>query len=284
MRKIRHPAAPARALGKDRSFFNQHVSFPMRDASPVELERFWAGATRVDVEVPPEHHWDCVGPFNIAGRVTSLVIHPEKPDRWVAGSAAGGVWITNDAGLSWSQTWSRFAPQSIGALAWVKWDGGWTLIAATGEANMCADTYPGSGLYMSFDSGLTWHGMFGAASPEMGLQGQPRRIGSIAAGTDGQFAFGSVYLDENMPAGLYFADLKRMEWAVATCDAWGERSYNCHSVVFHPDGKTVFTAIEPDGTLNGIWRSPNGGKNWEHLTKGLPSGESFRRISLALAP
>ena len=98
MRRNRHPAAPARALGKDRGFFNQHVSFPMRDASPVELERFWAGATRVDVEIPPEHHWDCLGPNNIAGRVTALVIHPDKPQCWVAGSAAGGVWITNDAG------------------------------------------------------------------------------------------------------------------------------------------------------------------------------------------
>src|SRR4051812_22589792 len=285
MRTRRHTAAPARAPSKDRNFFNQHVSFPMRDASPLELERFWAGATRANVEVSPQHHWDCLGPYNIAGRVTALAIHPDNPEYWVAGSAAGGVWSTNDAGVTWNQAWSRFAPQSIGALAWVKWDyRGWTLIAATGEANMFADTYPGSGLYMSFDCGLTWHGMFGAASPEMGLQGQPRRIGSIATGPDGVFAFGSVYLDENMPAGLYLADLHRMQWGVVTCDAWGERSYNCHSVLFHPDGKTLLAAVEPDGTTNGIWRSRDRGKSWEHLTKGLPRGESFRRISLALAP
>ena len=284
MRTRKHPAAPARASSKDRSFFNQHVSFPMRDASPVELERFWAGATRVDVELPPEHHWDCLGPHNIAGRVTALAIHPENPEYWVAGSAAGGLWSTSDAGMSWSQAWSRFAPQSIGAVAWVKWDGVWTLIAATGEANMSADTYPGSGLYISFDCGLTWQGMFGAASPEYDRHGLPRRIGCIAAGTHGRLAFGSVYLDESMSAGLYFADLKRMEWAVATCDGWGERSYNCHSVVFHPDGKTLLTAIEPDGTLNGIWRTPDRGKTWEHLKRGLPRGEFFRRISLALAP
>ena len=271
-------------MGKDRSFFNQHVSFPMRDASPVELEAFWAGATRVDFEVPPEHHWDCLGPYNIAGRVTALAIHPQNPEYWVAGSAAGGVWSTSDAGVSWSQAWSRFAPQSIGALAWVKWDGVWTIVAATGEANMSADTYPGSGLYISFDCGLTWLGLFGAGSPEKGLQGQPRRIGCIATGAAGRMAFGSVYLDENMPAGLYLADLNRMEWGVCTCDAWGERSYNCHSVVFHPDGKTLYTAIEPDGTLNGIWRTPDRGKTWEHLTTGLPRGDYFRRISLALAP
>ena len=256
----------------------------MRDASPIELERFWAGATRADIELPAEHHWDCLGPHNIAGRVTALVIHPQNPEYWVAGSAAGGVWSTSNAGVSWSQTWSRFAPQSIGALAWVKWDGAWTLIAATGEANMSADTYPGSGLYISFDWGLTWHGMFGAASPQSGMERQPRRIGCIATGSRGRLAFGSVYLDENMPAGLYFVDLKRMQWEVCTYETWGERSYNCHSVLYHPDGKTLFAAIEPDGTLNGIWRSPDRGKSWEQLTKGLPPGESFRRISLALAP
>src|SRR5262249_13547098 len=203
MRSSRHPAAPARAPGKDRSFFNQHVSFPMRDASPVELELFWAGATRANVEISPEHHWDCLGPHNIAGRVTALVIHPGKPECWVAGSAAGGVWVTNDAGLSWNQTWSRFAPQSIGALAWATWDRGLTLIAARGHGHMSAGSLPGSGLYMSFDCGLTWHGMFGAASPWMGLQGQPRRIGCIATGAHGRLAVGSVYLDENTAAGLY---------------------------------------------------------------------------------
>jgi hypothetical protein len=84
----------------------------------------------------------------------------------------------------------------------------------------------------------------------MRLQGQPRRIGSIATGPDGTFAFGSVYLDENTPAGLYFADLHRMQWSVCTCEAWGERSYNCHSVPFHPNGKTLLAAVEPDGTTS----------------------------------
>jgi hypothetical protein len=143
MRKSKHPAAPARALGKDRGFFNQHVSFPMRDASPVELERFWADATRVDTEISPEHHWDCLGPYNIAGRVTALVIHPENPEHWVAGSAAGGVWSTSDAGVSWSQTWSRFAPQSIGALAWAKCFGVWALIAATGSRHVAGHAEAG---------------------------------------------------------------------------------------------------------------------------------------------
>jgi photosystem II stability/assembly factor-like uncharacterized protein len=284
MRRHKHAAAPARASSKDRSFFFQHVAFPMRDASPVELERFWAAATRDRAEIRPEHRWECLGPRNVAGRVTSLVVHPDDPDCWSAGSAAGGVWLTTDAGASWNQTWSRFAPQSIGALGWVKWDGAWVLVAATGEANMSADTYPGSGFYISFDYGLTWQAIARTVSSEAGLNRQPRRIGCIATGAPGHVAYGSVYLDETMAAGLYFANLKTMSWEVCAHEAWGERSYNCHSVVYHPDGRTLFAAIEPDGTMNGIWRSPDRGKSWEQMTRGLPRGDFFRRISLALAP
>jgi hypothetical protein len=52
-----------------------------------------------------------LGPTNIAGRVTSLT-NPENPLQWFAGSAAGGVRVSNDAGQSWNPTWSRFATQN----------------------------------------------------------------------------------------------------------------------------------------------------------------------------
>ena len=107
MRKTRHPAVSARNPSKNRRFFYQRVSFPMRDASPLELEKFWSRSAQDQSEINPDHHWDCAGPFNVAGRVTSLAIHPDDPNCWFAGSAAGGVWISTDAGASWSQTWSR---------------------------------------------------------------------------------------------------------------------------------------------------------------------------------
>ena len=110
----------------------------MRDASPVELEKFWASQLQADI--CPAHRWECAGPFNVAGRVTALVIHPNHPNRWFAGSATGGVWVSNNSGESWDPTWSRFANQNIGALAWMMFNGKLSLIAATGEANMSGDS------------------------------------------------------------------------------------------------------------------------------------------------
>src|SRR5690349_12164399 len=131
----------------------------MRDASPVQIEKF--RASQLQADTCPEHRWRCVGPNNIAGRVTALVIHPHNPKKWFAGTATGGVWMSTDAGESWHSTWSPYANQNIGALLGCMFEGLWNLLAATGEANMSGDSYPGSGMYYSADEGLTWQPIFG---------------------------------------------------------------------------------------------------------------------------
>jgi len=298
MRRVRPRALSARDTSKERKFFSQSVSFPLRDAPPLELEEFWRRRDRSEINA--DHRWECLGPFSVAGRVTSLAIHPADRNFWVAGSAAGGVWISRDAGASWKQTWSRFATQSIGAVGWIElWD--WCIVVATGEANMHNDYYPGSGLYYSMDNGLTWEGLTreppGSALAE-DVRRQPRRIGCLAFKTDPiqmtkdsyQLLMGSVYLDDRMPAGLYFVDIygNTKEGARSwPCLRWGTRSYNCHSLLIHPaDRRIIYAAVQPDGSDNGIWRSRDAGESWEHLDEknGLPPGENFRRTSLAFAP
>lgn len=260
----------------------------MRDTPPVELEKFWSTQTIIS----PEYRWECSGPDNVAGRATALVIHPDDPNKWFAGSATGGVWVSHNAGESWKPTWSPFANQNIGALAYVKLTGNFAekslLIAATGEANMSGDSYPGSGMYKSSDDGLTWQPLFQpppgiTRTIEQDVRTFPRRVGSLAFTENGAMAMGSVFLDDSLPAGLYL--MRDLASGLIPCQYWGQRSYNCHSVLFHPrDKNTIFASIEPDGSLNGIWRSRDFGKTWQHLTKGLPPADQFRRTSLAFAP
>lgn len=280
----------SRGTQKDRAvWFQLNASFPMRDASPVELEKFWASQLQADIA--PGHRWECLGPNNIAGRVTAVTIHPNNKNQWFAGCATGGVWVSNDAGESWTPTWSRFANQNIGALGWLAQDslvGKLFLFAATGEANMSGDAYPGGGLYQSTDAGLTWQPTFGppqgiAGAVDQDIRTFPRRIGSMAF-RNFRMASGSVFLDNSLPAGLYLMDLQSGAGLTA-CEFWGRRSYNCHAVLFHPeDENTLLASIEPDGAHNGLWRSPDFGQSWVHLTKGLPSADQFRRTSLAFAP
>lgn len=273
---------------KDRSvWFYERSAFPLRDAPPHELERFWAAQNFVDTD--PHHQWEEAGPFNIAGRVTSLAVDSFDPNIVFAGSAGGGVWKSRDQGRNWKPSWGRFGNQNIGALT-AKWfQDKLYVLAATGEANLSPDSYPGSGVYFSKNGGLTWQPYFFPATGqnrdadlEENVKTFPRRIGSVAFNGNGRIALASVTQAERMPAGLF---LDEGATGLQLCTFWGNRSYNCHSVVFHPEKPDViYVAIQPRGARNGIWRTRDGGKTWEQMRRGLPPGEEFGRTTLALAP
>ena len=110
------PQPAAASTHKDRAvWFHERSTFPLRDAPPAELEKSWAWLAAAEKSYQAE--WEQVGPINIAGRVTCLVVHPDHPETMYAGSAAGGVWRTTNWGETWEPRWKRFISQNIGALA-----------------------------------------------------------------------------------------------------------------------------------------------------------------------
>ena len=122
-------------------WFSQCACYPLRDAHPGQLEAYWKDRQNNGWQ-DQSLEWTCVGPKNIAGRVTSLVIDPADAKHLIAGSAAGGVWSSPDGGMTWQPAWPKWASQSIGALAFDAHDPK-VLYCATGEANISPDCYPG---------------------------------------------------------------------------------------------------------------------------------------------
>jgi photosystem II stability/assembly factor-like uncharacterized protein len=274
---------------KDRSiWYFQRASFPLRDAPPTELEQAWKELNAHHRSDPPVE-WEEAGPHNIAGRATSLIVHPTDWNTLYSGAAGGGVWVSRNAGETWSTCWPREATHNIGALA-VHPRSPSILIAATGEANLSPDSYPGTGFYTSMDGGESWSPTFvtpdGKPLPDELREMIPRRVGTMAfdpfelRGT--RAAGGSVTHDERMRAGLYLLDPSH---GLIPCLFWGTRSYNCYSVLYHPQREgMLFAAIETRGAQNGIWCSDDRGATWKQLRVGLPSPERFRRTSLAISP
>ena len=279
-------AAPSPSTKKPRDdWYLRRSAFPMRDAPPFELESIWKtpGRYRRAANVT----WTEAGPRNYAGRVTSLLSDPLDSKTLYAGAAAGGLWRSTDIGNKWTSVWPKYLNQNIGALAADPNDRT-RIICATGEGNLSSGTYPGAGIFRSRDQGFTWS--YFVKDPENKAPAIPRRIASIAVGQPrnersgrSPIAFGCVTKDESLHAGLF---LDMGAEGLKYIDHWGERSYNCHSVVFHPKkAGLLYVAIEPRGTLNGIWRSENFGKSWEQINpKDFPADERFGRISLAISP
>lgn len=248
---------------------------------------------------PPK--WEAAGPFNIAGRVTSLAIHPKNRTLF-AGTAAGGIWRSEDFGKSWKEP-DRFLylPEDqaqLGFGGYVSWPSGNIgalaidpsdpnhIYCATGEANLSADGYPGCGLFHSPDNGEKWYPLnLPREFPDvLSHSNLPRRVGSIAVDPfdPNHIRIGGVTHSETDPAGMFFSRDRGKTWDV---EPFASRNYFCHVVLFHPARQgVIFAVADIRGVLSPLWRSIDGGRHWDQLTAGLPPGYSFGRTSLAIAP
>lgn len=265
-------------------WFQTRASWPVREAPVHRLVR---ERQRVEKSLAPPANipaqWECVGPTNIGGRITCLACHPKHPERLWAGAAGGGVWQSKDGGQSWSSCWNDQDILNIGSLA-VDPKNADVIYCGTGEANLSLDSYPGVGLYSSRDAGRTWQLL---ASTER--NGIPSGIGVIAIDPFdskhlliGGVGYAEVSFAGKSFGGIYESFDSGVSWERKTFIS--TQNYWCHSIVFHPTRKgSVFATFTEQGSRSGIWRSRDGAKNWQLLTKGLPDTALFGRTSLAIS-
>ena len=96
-----------------------------------------------------------IGPAGMSGRVTSIDVNPRNDDHILIGTASGGVWQSENGGITWNPIFDKMPVQSIGAVAFdpsnpdVIW-------AGTGEGNPRNSQNSGKGLYKTLDGGANW--------------------------------------------------------------------------------------------------------------------------------
>jgi photosystem II stability/assembly factor-like uncharacterized protein len=261
-------------------WFQARAAWPYREAPIHALVRAQQAAKK---HPKAGASWDLAGPTNIGGRMTSIVCHPDNPDKIWAGAAGGGVWASTDAGKSWTSLWHSQDVLNVGSLA-IDPANPDIVYCGTGEANLSADSYPGVGIYQTKDGGTKWELL--ASSDKTGL---PHRIGVIAIDpfNSRHMCVGGVGADETSPTpndfgGMYVSQDAGVTWQresfISTQNYW------CHAIVFHPKQKDViFATFTERGAKSGIWRSIDGGASWVHLVKGLPDPARFGRASLAIS-
>src|SRR5689334_25416576 len=89
-----------------------------------------------------------IGPALTSGRVADIAVHPTDKTIWYVGAAAGGVWKTTNAGISFTPVFDAEGSFSIGAVTIdprnpnVVWVG-------TGENNVQRVVAYGDGVYKS---------------------------------------------------------------------------------------------------------------------------------------
>ena len=116
--------------------------------------------------------WRCVGPANMAGRITAIAVDGADPSCYWVATAGGGLVKTTNNGTTFEHQFDKEATVSIGDVCVapsnrnIVWVG-------TGEANPRNSVSYGDGVYKSTDGGKTWKNMGLKESFQIGQDPHP---------------------------------------------------------------------------------------------------------------
>lgn len=222
--------------------------------------------------------WEPRGPVNIGGRVTDISVHPTDPDIAYAAMASGGVFKTVNGGEDWTPIFDDQAAISVGAVA-VDQGNPERIWVGTGEANASSYSFFGVGIYRSDDAGQSWQ--------NKGLA-EGRYIARICPdpnNTDRVFTAVTGKLFGTGPnRGVYRTNDGGDSWE--NCFSLTDSTAAIDLVMDPTDSDRLYVAMwervrglnyrQSGGLSSGIWRTTDGGDNWEELTQGLPGGSNGR--------
>lgn len=275
----------------------------------------WSFPSQPEINRPPAaatvhgpfgmNAWLLRGPNTLSGLVTALLLDPDDPNRYVAGTPAG-IWTSSDGGVSWSPVAST-ETINVDSLVRdpVRHD---TLYAGSGL----------TGIYKSIDRGRTWTPLSSTA-----------RAYSIAISADGStlFAESAVFMQRSTDGGatwqrvvlggvngaqirshptdsqraiavfpILTADLDDTGFVTSKFTTDSGQTWQASSGLdsnlsglsleyFRGDPSIVVAFGTVAGATNGkLWRSDDGGASFHPVGAPATNGDGMRIVSVLVAP
>lgn len=219
--------------------------------------------------------WRNIGPFR-GGRSAAVTGVAGKPNLFYFGAAGGGVWRTKDGGSNWKNISDNFFGGSVGAIAVSQSDNN-TIYVGGGEITVRGNVSHGYGIWKSIDAGKTWQ--------QMGLK-QSRHIPRIRIhpkNPDIVYAavLGDLYKSSSergvyrsMDGGQSWKKVLYINADAGACDLLLDPNNPRHIYATTWRIKRTPYSLESGGEGSSIWKSTDGGDNWDDLSKnkGFPKG------------
>jgi photosystem II stability/assembly factor-like uncharacterized protein len=243
------------------------------------------GRTALPMKVSSNIHFRSIGPAITGGRVPAVAGVAGNPNIYYVGTADGGVFRTEDGGITWTAEFQHEPVASIGALA-VDPQNPSVVWAGTGESNIRNDISYGDGVWLTTDAGKHWK--------HMGLDGtyQISRIviDPLHPDTVLVAAMGEPWKD-NANRGVYRTTDGGKTWKKVLYKGPGVGISDMAMDPKNPE--IVFAATyryqrtpwgySAGGPEDAIYKSIDGGATWKRLVgHGLPT-KPVTRIGLAIA-
>jgi photosystem II stability/assembly factor-like uncharacterized protein len=226
-----------------------------------------------------------IGPALTSGRIADVAVDPTNKKIWYVATAAGGVWKSVNAGLSFSPVFDGEGSFATGAITIdpknpnVIWVG-------SGENNAQRVVAYGDGVYKSIDGGRSWRNVGLKESEHIGrILIDPRNSDVVYVASQGPL------WSKGGERGLYKTTDGGASWArVLQVDDWT----GVNDVQLDPRNPDILIATTwqrqrrtccfvAGGPGSGVHRSTDGGKTWVKSQAGFPSGD-LGRIGLTISP
>lgn len=226
-----------------------------------------------------------IGPALMAGRIADIAIHPTNDNVWYVAVGSGGVWKTENSGITWKTIFDDQSCYSTGCIT-IDPSNSNVIWLGTGENVGGRHVGFGDGVYRSDDGGSTWK--------NMGLI-QSEHISRIIVHPDNSdviwvAAQGPLW-SKGGERGLY----KSIDGGKSWKQVLGNNEWTgVTEVVIDPTDPQVLYAATWDrhrtiaaymggGPGSGLHKSEDGGESWKKLTSGLPKS-NLGKTGLAISP
>jgi len=240
--------------------------------------------TTVDPALFQALEYRSVGPTR-GGRSTAVTGYVDRPHTYLMGTVGGGVWRTEDAGISWNNISDGFLHVgAVGEIA-VAPSNSDIVYVGTGSGGVRGNVSVGDGVYRTTDDGATWQWIGLPESRHI------NRIWIDPADADHVYvaALGSVF-GPSEDRGVYRTRDGGGHWEKVLFVNDGTGAID---MMMSPDDpNTLYAAMwtarrtpwsmfsgSRDG---GVFKTTDGGESWTKLSGGLPS--MLGRIGLAISP
>ena len=227
-----------------------------------------------------------IGPGYVSGRISDFAFFKGGSHHYIVATASGGLWVTKDAGTTWTPIFDREGSYSIGVVEIAPSDES-TIWVGTGENNAQRSVAFGDGVYKSTDGGKSWKNMGLKSSGHISqIWINPEDANHVLVAAQGPL------WSEGGDRGLYKTTDGGESWELILEI---DEHTGINEFVVHPDNYDLITAssyqrrrhvwvLINGGPGSGIHRSTDGGENWSKVSAGLPGKDDVGRIGLAMAP
>ena len=219
-------------------------------------------------------NWISKGPINTPiilsngkkrgnGRVNCIAFDPVDANIIWVGSPAGGLWKSVDGGSNWTTNTDDLPVIGVSHIA-IDPNNNQIMYIVTGDAD-ATDTYS-IGILKSIDGGLTWN------------------TTGLSYTVDQQKTVNKVIINPNFTDSLYAVTNQNILISADAGATWQTTGAlgRWRDIEFKPYNPSVAYAAKQSGGSSTIYRTTDGGANWNLITNGL-SGSRYRPL-LAVTP